>query len=104
MKESKNRNKNIIKEHMRSNSLITESQESKSIHAAKRLVMQRLSYDEGEADKFIRITLRGKLDALKEPQCGKFILGVARMYCDGELNDAATVSSLNTTLELSSSD
>ena len=104
MKESKNRNKNIIKEHMRSNSVITESQESKSIHAAKRLVMQRLSYNEDEADKFIRITLRGKLDALKDPQCGKFTLGVARMYCDGELNDASTVSNLNATLELVASD
>ena len=84
--------------------IITESQESKSIHAAKRLVMQRLSYNEDEADKFIRITLRGKLDALKEPQCGKFILGVARMYCDGELNDKATIDKLNATLELVASD
>ena len=104
MEESKNRNKNIIKEHMRSNSLITESQESKSIHAAKKLVMQRVGYDADRADEFIRVDLRDGLPVLKTPQGGKFILGVTRMFCDDELNDAATVSSLNATLRLVSSD
>lgn len=43
----------IIKEEVAK--LIMESQESKSISQAKQLVMDRLGYDEKEADEFIRI-------------------------------------------------
>ena len=92
----------IIKEEVAK--LITESQESKSISQAKRLVMDRLGYDEKEADEFIRIKLRGDIPSLRTQNGGKFILGVARMFCDRQLTDAATITRLNSTLKLVSSD
>ena len=84
--------------------IIVESQESKSIAAAKKLVMQRLNYNEQEADEFIRIKLRNDLPVLRTPQGGKFILGVARMFCDGELRTANDVGNLNSTLKIVASD
>ena len=84
--------------------LLTESQESKSIAAAKKLVMQRLQYNEQQADEFIRIKLRNDLPILRTPQGGKFILGVARMFCDGELRSANDIGNLNSTLKLIASD
>ena len=84
--------------------MITESQESKSISQAKRLVMQRLNYNEQEADEFIRVKLRNDIPVLRTPQGGKFILGAARMFCDGELRTANDIGSLNSTLKLVASD
>ena len=83
---------------------ITESQESKSIAAAKKLVIQRLNYDEQEADEFVRIKLRNDIPTLRTPQGGKFILGVTRMFCDGELRTANDIGNLNSTLKLVASD
>ena len=92
----------IIKEEVAK--LIVESQESKSISQAKRLVMDRLGYDEREADEFIRLKLRGDLPSLRTTNGGKFILGAARMFCDRQLTDAGTITRLNSTLKLVSSD
>ena len=89
---------------MNNSHLIIESQESKSIAAAKKLVMQRLNYNEQEADEFIRIKLRNDLPVLRTPQGGKFILGVTRMFCDGELRTANDIGNLNSTLKLVASD
>ena len=109
MEESKNRNKNIILDErqfgiVKEQMLITESQESKSIHAAKKLVMQRLGFDEDRADAFIRNDIRESFPALKTPQGGKFILGVVRMFLNMEFNDASTISDFDATLKLVSSD
>ena len=79
--------------------LITESQESASIKEATRLVMNRLWYSKEQADKFIRIDLRASLPNLRSTEGGKFILGVTRMYLDGQISDASTISSLNQTLK-----
>lgn len=84
--------------------MISESQESKSISQAKRLVMQRLNYNEQEADEFIRVKLRNDIPVLRTPQGGKFILGVTRMFCDGELRTANDIVRLNSTLKLVASD
>ena len=84
--------------------IITESQESKSIAAAKKLVSQRLGYNEQEADEFVRIKLRNDIPSLRAPQGGKFILGVTRMFCDGELRNANDIGNLNSTLKLVASD
>lgn len=92
-------NKNMNNSH-----LIIESQESKSIAAAKKLVMQRLGYNSQEADEFIRIKLRNDIPSLRTPQGGKFILGVTRMFCDGELRSANDIGNLNSTLKLVASD
>ncbi len=84
--------------------LLTESQESKSISAAKKMVMQKFGWDEQRADKFIREELRGDLPVLRTRNGGKFILGVTRMFCEGQLNDGRTILRLNGTLELVASD
>lgn len=84
--------------------LVNESQESKSIAAAKKLVMQRFNFDEQQADKFIRIKLRNDVPILRTLQGGKFILGVTRMFCDGELRTANEIGRLNSTLKLVTSD
>lgn len=84
--------------------LLTESQESKSISAAKRLLMQSLGYDEQEADRFVRINLRQDIPSLRTPEGGKFILGVTRMFCDGELNNGNIITKLNKTIKYVSSD
>ncbi len=88
----------------RNKGLLKESQESKSISQAKQLVMNRLGYDEQEADDFIRVKLRGDIPNLRTRNGGKFILGVTRMYLDNQLTTATDINKLNQTLKLVSSD
>ena len=83
---------------------LTESQESKSISAAKKLLKSYLDYTEDEADEFVRINLRNEFPALRTPNGGKFILGVTRMLINGELDDPNNISKLNQTLKIISSD
>ena len=90
--------RNIIVEAIKYN-LIIESQESASIKEATRLVMDRLGYSKEQADNFIRIDLRASFPILRSKEGGKFILGVTRMYLDGQISDASTISSLNQTLK-----
>ena len=78
-----------------SENYLIESQESKSIDAAKKLYMQTQSVSKEDADKFIRDTLRSKLDALREKDLAKFILGCTRMYLNNELNNVDNVIFLN---------
>ena len=91
-----------IHKHLRN--ILTESQESKSIDAAKKLYMQRTGCSREEADEFVRITLRNDLPILRNPNAAKFILGVTRMFLDRQITDQMTISQLNTTLEYVSSD
>ena len=91
-----------IHKHLRN--ILTESQESKSIDAAKKLYMQRTGCSREEADEFVRITLRNDLPILRKPNAAKFILGVTRMFLDRQITDQRTISQLNTTLEYVSSD
>jgi hypothetical protein len=79
---------------------LNESQESKSQSAAIKLVMNNFGWDYQKADKFVREDLRNEIDSLKDKQIGKFTLGVARMYCNGELNNSSVISNLNVTLKL----
>jgi len=85
-------------------SVITESQESKSISAAKKLVMDKMGWDEQRADKFVREELRGDIPTLRTKNGGKFILGVTRMFLDRQLTDGGIIQQLNSTLELVASD
>ena len=91
-----------IHKHLRN--ILTESQESKSIDAAKKLYMERTKCSREEADEFVRITLRNDLPILRKPNAAKFILGVTRMFLDRQITDQRTISQLNTTLEYVSSD
>ena len=105
-KESYTRINQIISEtiHKHLRNILTESQESKSIDAAKKLYMQRTGCSREEADEFVRITLRNDLPILRKPNAAKFILGVTRMFLDRQITDQRTISQLNTTLEYVSSD
>ena len=94
--------KNIISESITSvllESLLLESQESKSISEAIRLYMDRTGKSREEAEEFIRITLRSSVPTLRDKQTAKFILGVTRMALDGQLRDATAISNLNSTLK-----
>ena len=79
-------------------------QASKSISQAKKLLMKRVGYSKQQADEFIRIKLRNDIPILRTNQAGKFILGVTRMFLDGQLRTASSILSLNETLKLVSSD
>ena len=105
-KESYTRINQIISEtiHKHLRNILTESQESKSIDAAKKLYMERTGCSREEADEFVRITLRNDLPILRKPNAAKFILGVTRMFLDRQITDQRTISQLNTTLEYVSSD
>ena len=94
----------LMTEALVSKGLLTESQESKSISQAKRLLMNRLGYSDAQADEFIRIKLRNDIPVLRTPQGGKFILGVTRMFIDRDIQDAQTITDLNSTLKLVASD
>ena len=83
---------------------INESQESESIKAARKLYMQRRGVDETEADRWVRIDLRGDIPALRSKQGGKFIFGVTRMFLDGQIRDAATIENINTSVQYASTD
>ena len=78
---------------------LNESQESESIKGATRLYMERTGKSKEEADKFVRIDLRASFPPLRDKKIGKFILGVTRMFLDGQLRDATTIANLNSTLK-----
>ena len=84
---------------LRRNSILNESQESESIKGATLLYMKRTGKSKEEADKFVRIDLRATFPPLRDKKIGKFILGVTRMYLDGQLRNATTIANLNTTLK-----
>ena len=84
---------------LRRKSTLNESQESESIKGATFLYMKRTGKSKEEADKFIRIDLRATFPPLRDKKIGKFILGVTRMYLDGQLRDATTIANLNSTLK-----
>ena len=79
---------------------LNENQESKSIDAAKKLYMQRTGRSADEADKFVRVDLRNDIPVLRDRNGGKFILGVTRMFLNGQLRDARMIQNLNKTLKL----
>ena len=81
------------------------SQETKSITAAKNLLINSLHWSKSYADNFIRINLRGDIPILRDTNHGaKFILGATRMYVNGELNNGESISQLNTVLKYIASD
>ena len=84
--------------------LLTEDQEGDSIKKAILLYMRERNVSKEVAEKFVRITLRESLPNLRNKKCGKFILGVTRMYLNNELLRRETVDSLNFTLSYVASD
>ena len=67
-----------IHKHLRH--ILTESQESKSIDAAKKLYMERVGCSREEADEFVRITLRNDFPILRKPNAAKFIESISLLF------------------------
>ena len=80
--------------------LLTESQESKSQSEAMKYLETNLGWSHEKADNFVRVDLRNDITSLRDRKIAKFTLGITRMYCNGELKDAKTISDLNATLKL----
>lgn len=83
--------------------ILNEDQTAKSISQAKKLLMQQLGWDAEKADSFLRLDLRNEFPSLRE-RASKFILGVTRMYINGELSDNNINSKLDSTLLIISSE
>ena len=84
--------------------MLTEGKQSKNRNAAKNYIMQQLGYSESDAMKFIG-QLKVKIPSVRLQQ-EKFLLGVARLFIDGDLrvNDDFKCTNFNQTLKLIASD
>ena len=89
---------------IRKHQIITEGRQSKNRNAAKNYIMQQLGYSESDAMQFIG-QLKVKIPSVRLQQ-EKFLLGVARLFIDGELsvNDDFKCTNFNQTLKLIASD
>ena len=75
--------------------ILTENRESKNINLARKYVISK-GYDANTAQKIID-GIRTDIPNSRIGQC-KFLLGVTRMYLNGELNDQNNIAKLNKTL------
>ena len=89
---------------IRKHQIITEGRQTKNRNAAKNYIMQQLGYSESDAMQFIG-QLKVKIPSVRLQQ-EKFLLGVARLFIDGELsaNDDFKCTNFNQTLKLIASD
>ena len=89
---------------IRKHQMLTEGKQTKNRNAAKNYIMQELGYSESGAMKFIG-QLKVKIPSVRLQQ-EKFLLGVARLFIDGELrvNDDFKCTNFNQTLKLIASD
>ena len=85
---------------IRKHQILTEGRQTKNRNAAKNYIMQELVYSESDAMKFIG-QLKVKIPSVRLQQ-EKFLLGVARLFIDGELsvNDYFKCTNFNQTLKL----
>ena len=79
--------------------VLNESQESKSQSKAIKLAMQN-GMDRERAEQFVRVDLRNDLSELRHSDTAKFALGCARLFFEGQLTDAKSISLLNQILGL----
>ena len=89
---------------IRKHQILTEGRQSKNRNAAKNYIMQQLGYSESDAMQFIG-QLKVKIPSVRLQQ-EKFLLGVARLFIDGELsvNDYFKCTNFNQILKLIASD
>ena len=89
---------------IRKHQMLTEGRQTKNRNAAKNYIMQKLGYSESVAMKFIG-QLKVKIPSVRLQQ-EKFLLGVARLFIDGDLrvNDDFKCTNFNQTLKLIASD
>ena len=89
---------------IRKHQMLTEGRQAKNRNAAKNYIMQQLGYSESDAMQFIG-QLKVKIPSVRLQQ-EKFLLGVARLFIDGELSidDDFKCTNFNQTLKLIASD
>ena len=89
---------------IRKHQILTEGRQTKNRNAAKNYIMRQLGYSESDAMQFIG-QLKVKIPSVRLQQ-EKFLLGVARLFIDGELsvNDDFKCTNFNQTLKLIASD
>ena len=89
---------------IRKHQMLTEGRQAKNRNAAKNYIMKQLGYSESGAMKFIG-QLKVKIPSVRLQQ-EKFLLGVARLFIDGDLriNDDFKCTNFNQTLKLIASD
>ena len=89
---------------IRKHQILTEGRQAKNRNAAKNYIMQQLGYSESDAMRFIG-QLKVKIPSVRLQQ-EKFLLGVARLFIDWELdvNDVFKCTNFNQTLKLIASD
>ena len=89
---------------IRKHQILTEGRQSKNRNTAKNYIMQQLGYSESDAMKFIG-QLKVKIPSVRLQQ-EKFLLGVARLFIEGDLraNDDFKCTNFNQTLKLIASD
>ncbi len=89
---------------IRKHQMLTEGRQAKNRNAAKNYIMQQLGYSESDAMKFIG-QLKVKIPSVRLQQ-EKFLLGVARLFIEGDLsvNDDFKCTNFNQTLKLIASD
>lgn len=81
------------------------SQETKSIAAARQLLMKKLKWGKDKADEYVRKTIRSYVPILRNTNHGaKFILGVTRMCIFQDIANGETIRQLNTVLKYIASD
>ena len=82
-------------------SLLVENRESKNINIARKWLKQK-GYSQESSQKILD-NIRTDIPNSRIAQC-KFLLGIARIVSNGELNDYRSISSLNKTLQYIGSD
>ena len=89
---------------IRKHQMLTEGRQAKNRNAAKNYIMQQLGYSESDAMQFIG-QLKVKIPSVRLQQ-EKFLLGVARLFIDGDISidDYFKCTNFNQTLKLIASD
>ena len=82
--------------------ILNEGVETKNMSAAKHYLYDEMGYDEQTAMKVIG-GIKYNIPNSRLGKC-KFMLGVVRMYCNGEINNGDIITKLNQTLEYAASD
>ena len=82
--------------------ILNEGVETKNMSAAKHYLYDKMGYDEKTAMKVIG-SIKHDIPNSRLGKC-KFMLGVVRMCCDGEINNGDIITKLNQTLEYAASD
>ena len=91
----------LISEEIQNKILIAEDRESKNLSFARRFIRSK-GYDDDRANEIL-VAIRQDIPNVHVAKC-KFILGVTRMYLDGELNNGMAIRELDSTLKLVGSD